>query len=60
MDNKTSFSLREEPELQMQDCHVEQVNAAFEKLDNGKAKFISHEQAKSDMAKRKTRIRNNG
>lgn len=57
MDNKTPFFLGEETELEMQDWLLEQVNAAFKKLDNGKAKFISHDQAKSDMAKRKTRIR---
>lgn len=60
MNNKTSFSLGDKPETQMQSWLVEQVNAAFEKLDSGKTKFISHEQAKSEMAKRKTRIRNNG
>lgn len=34
-----------------------QVNAAFEKLDCGKAKFISHQQAKSETAERKARRR---
>lgn len=60
MNNKIPFSVGDEPELQMQDWLVEQVNATFRKLDSGKAKFISHAQAKSEMAKRKTRIRNNG
>lgn len=60
MNNKIPFSVGDELELQMPGWLVDQVNAAFEKLDSGKAKFISHEQAKSEMAKRKTRIRNNG
>ncbi|CAI3792940.1 type II toxin-antitoxin system RelB/DinJ family antitoxin [Rheinheimera sp. MM224] len=34
-----------------------QVNAAFEKLDTGNAKFVSHEQAKISMAERKAKIR---
>ncbi|WDE06679.1 hypothetical protein SG34_007175 [Thalassomonas viridans] len=37
---------------------IEQINSAFEKLDSGKAVFISHEQAKNQMAERKTKIRN--
>lgn len=63
MNNKTPFSLGDEPEPQMQSLDgaynqlVRQINAAFEKLDCGKAKFFSHEQAKSKMAERKVRIR---
>lgn len=57
MNNKTPFCLGEEPELQMQDWLAEQVNAAFKKLDSGKAKFINHELATSDMAERKAKIR---
>lgn len=56
MNNKTPFVVSEEPEPQMQGWLVDQVNAAFEKLDSGKAKFISHEQANSEMAERKARI----
>lgn len=36
---------------------TEQVNAAFEKLDNGDATFTEHEQAKSSMEERKAKIR---
>ena len=39
---------------------TEQVNLAFDKFDSGDAVFIAHEQAKSDMAKRKAKIRNRG
>lgn len=60
MNNKTLFSVGDEPEPQMQDPLVDEANAAFEKLDCGKTKFISHEQAKSEMAERKTRIRTEG
>lgn len=66
MNNKTPFVVGEEPAPQMHSLDSVysqlglQVNAAFEKLDCGKAKFISHEQARSEMAERKTRIRNNG
>ncbi|WP_441316756.1 damage-inducible protein J [Halomonas sp. hl-4] len=34
-----------------------QINQAFEKLDDGKASFINHENAKSQMAERKAKIR---
>lgn len=63
MNNKTSFSVSNEPEHQARAINntfnqlASQVNTAFEKLDSGKAKFISHEQAKSDMAERKAKIR---
>lgn len=57
MNNKIPFSVGDEPELQMQGWLVDQVNEAFEKLDSGKAKFISHEQAKSEMAERKAKSR---
>jgi hypothetical protein len=63
MNNKIPFSVGEEPELQMQDLNsaygqlTSQVNTAFKKLDCGRAKFISHEQAKSEMAERKAKIR---
>lgn len=57
MNNKIPFSVGDGPELQMQDWLVDQVNAAFKKLDSGKAKFISHEQANSEMAERKAKIR---
>jgi len=34
-----------------------QINQAFEKLDDGKASFINHESAKAQMAERKANIR---
>lgn len=37
---------------------TEQVNYAFEKLDNGKASFVKHEDAKTIMEERKDKIRN--
>ena len=37
---------------------TEQVNLAFERLDAGKARFVSHEDAGKLMEQRKTRIRN--
>lgn len=37
---------------------TEQVNLAFEKLDNGKAVFVDHDSAKQSMAERKAKIRN--
>ena len=36
----------------------EQINAAFDKFDNGKANFIEHDEAKILMEARKQRIRN--
>ncbi|NMM39756.1 damage-inducible protein J [Pseudoalteromonas arctica] len=35
-----------------------QINAAFDKFDNGKANFIVHDQAKTLMEARKQKIRN--
>ncbi len=37
---------------------AEQVNEAFNKLDNGKSEFVSHDDARLDMEARKTKIRN--
>jgi len=37
---------------------TEQINAAFDKLDNGKSSFIEHDKAKSQMEARKNKIRN--
>jgi antitoxin component of RelBE/YafQ-DinJ toxin-antitoxin module len=37
---------------------TEQINAAFDKLDNGKSSFIEHEKAKLQMEARKNKIRN--
>jgi len=37
---------------------TEQVNAAFDKLDSGKANFIEHDKAKTQMQARKMKIRN--
>lgn len=39
---------------------TEQVNAAFEKFDSGKAVFIEQQDAKAEMENRKARIRNRG
>lgn len=39
---------------------TEQVDSAFEKLDAGKAVFLTHEQAQHRMAERKAKIRNRG
>jgi antitoxin component of RelBE/YafQ-DinJ toxin-antitoxin module len=36
----------------------EQINAAFDKFDNGKANFIIHDEAKKLMEARKQKIRN--
>jgi len=36
----------------------EQINAAFDKFDNGKAHFIVHDEAKSLMEAKKKKIRN--
>lgn len=37
---------------------AEQINAAFDKFDSGKANFIEHNEAKSQMDARKNKIRN--
>lgn len=37
---------------------TEQINAAFDKFDNGKANFIEHDEAKTQMEARKMKIRN--
>ena len=36
----------------------EQINAAFDKFDNGKANFVVHDEAKTIMEARKQKIRN--
>jgi antitoxin component of RelBE/YafQ-DinJ toxin-antitoxin module len=37
---------------------TEQINTAFDKLDSGKANFIEHDKAKTQMEVRKMKIRN--
>lgn len=37
---------------------TEQINAAFDKLDSGKANFIEHGEAKTQMEARKMKLRN--
>ncbi len=37
---------------------TEQVNAAFERFEEGKSEFVSHEDSKAEMEARKLRIRN--
>ena len=37
---------------------TEQINAAFDKFDSGKASFIGHNEAKTQMEARKNKIRN--
>ncbi len=37
---------------------TEQINAAFDKFDSGKANFIEHNEAKTQMEARKMKIRN--
>lgn len=37
---------------------TEQINAAFDKFDSGKANFIEHDKAKTQMEARKMKIRN--
>ena len=37
---------------------TEQINAAFEKFDSGKANFIEHDEVKTLMETRKNKIRN--
>ncbi len=39
---------------------TEQVNQAFDKLDSGNSVFISNDDAKTQMAERKARIRSRG
>jgi len=39
---------------------TEQVNAAFEKFDSGKAVFIEQQDAKTQIEARKSKIRNRG
>lgn len=36
---------------------TEQINLAFDKFDTGRSVFIEHDQAKSRMTERKTKIR---
>jgi antitoxin component of RelBE/YafQ-DinJ toxin-antitoxin module len=36
---------------------TKQINAAFDKFDNGKTSFIEHNEAKSQMEARKNKIR---
>ena len=36
---------------------TEQINAAFDKIDSGKANFIGHNEAKIQMESRKNKIR---
>ena len=72
MDNRTQLSVDEETKRLTQQmaerqnvalsdsCRqlAEQVNEAFNKLDNGKSEFVSHDDARLDMEARKTKIRN--
>jgi antitoxin component of RelBE/YafQ-DinJ toxin-antitoxin module len=37
---------------------TEQINAAFDKIDSGKANFIKHNEARTQMEARKNKIRN--
>ena len=37
---------------------TEQINSAFDRIDNGKANFIEHNEAKTQMEARKNKIRN--
>jgi len=37
---------------------TEQINAAFDKIDSGKANFIEHNEARTQMEARKNKIRN--
>ncbi|ARD44898.1 damage-inducible protein J [Colwellia sp. PAMC 21821] len=37
---------------------TEQINAAFDKFDSGKANFMEHNEAKTQMEVRKNKIRN--
>lgn len=37
---------------------TEQINSAFDRVDNGKANFIEHNEAKTQMEARKNKIRN--
>ncbi|WP_089024844.1 damage-inducible protein J [Pseudocolwellia agarivorans] len=36
----------------------EQINAAFNKFDSGKARFVAHDDAKAQMEDRKQKLRN--
>lgn len=72
MDNRTQLSVDEETKRLTQQmaerqnvalsdsCRqlAEQVNEAFNKLDNGKSEFVSHDDARLDMEARKTKVRN--
>ncbi len=37
---------------------AEQINESFNKLENGKTEFVTHEDARLDMEARKTKVRN--
>ncbi|MEC7471492.1 MAG: damage-inducible protein J [Pseudomonadota bacterium] len=72
MDNRTQLSVDEETKRLTQQmaerqnvalsdsCRqlAEQVNEAFNKLENGKSEFVSHDDARLDMEARKTKVRN--
>lgn len=72
MDNRTQFSVGAETKRLAQQmaerqnvvlsdsCRqlAEQVNEAFNKLENGKSEFVSHDDARLDMEARKTKVRN--
>lgn len=72
MDNRTQFSVGAETKRLAQQmaerqnvvlsdsCRqlAEQVKEAFNKLENGKSEFVSHDDARLDMEARKTKVRN--
>ena len=72
MDNRTQFSVGAETKRLAQQmaerqnvvlsdsCRqlAEQVNEAFNKLENGKSESVSHDDARLDMEARKTKVRN--
>ncbi|HBY40888.1 damage-inducible protein J [Marisediminitalea sp.] len=72
MDNRTQLSVDEETKRLTQQmaerqnvalsdsCRqlAEQVKEAFNKLENGKSEFVSHDDARLDMEARKTKVRN--
>ena len=72
MDNRTQLSVDEETKRLTQQmaerqnvalsdsCRqlAEQVNEAFNKLENGKSEFVPHDDARLVMEARKTKIRN--
>ena len=72
MDNRTQFSVGAETKRLAQQmaerqnvvlsdsCRqlAEQVNEAFNKLENGKSEFFSHDDARLDKEARKTKVRN--